>query len=136
MLLTVKEINFKKYRVLVLVKLNKNVLYSNKKFSNELLKIMPTLQYHKCKNNNDISFLKELSFTNYAHVFEHIAIDLQTKYMLEYKIGLDKSLLGMTKLDEINAKASIELSYWDDLIALKSISNAEKIINSLDWCAF
>lgn len=129
---TVKEINVKKYRIICLVVVQLEHAYSNEIFAQKLLKIMPTLASHKCKNSSNNSFFEEIKKTSLAHVFEHIVIDLQIKYLSENGCAENTSILGTTEwFNKNQGMSKVELSYCDDLLALKAIKEAEKLINQL-----
>lgn len=130
--ISVKSINVKKFRIVCIVEVANNYLYSNDKIKDKLLKICPTLLYHKCKNSHNNNFIDELGSTMLPHVFEHLIIDLQIKELSNKTITCNQQILGTSQwINKDNGLAKVELSYVDDLLALKAIKEAQEIINSL-----
>ncbi len=119
----VTDITVKQYRVVCLVKVEGNK-YSDQNLADNLLKLMPNLANHKCKNNLGENFLQVMHNTSLPHLLEHMIIDIQSK-------STQKALFGTTEwVDEQQGIAKIELSYEDDLHCLEAIKQAVEIINS------
>lgn len=124
----VTDITVNKYRLIVRVQLG-NTRYSSCKIKEKLLKNNPTLALHKCKNDSGDKFIDILDKTSLAHVLEHLIIDFQIKY-LENSAMSKKSIFGTTEwIDKDKGLARIDLSYADDVIAIKAINSAEELLN-------
>lgn len=132
----VTDITVKKYRIVCLVKIAGDC-YSNDIIKNKVLTIMPSLKFHKCKNADDKAFKDILNTTSLAHILEHMIIDKQIQAHKDYVE--DKSsnieLFGTTKwIDEKQGLAQVEVSFYDDVVALKAIKESQKILNNLINC--
>lgn len=120
----VTNIVVKKFRIICTVKLNSQK-YSNAEVKKALLKAMPNLALHKCKNSSGNNFETAMNSTSLAHVLEHMIIDIQSKYTNEV-------LLGTTEwVDKSLGLAKIELSYTDDLVCLSAIQEAQNLLNKI-----
>lgn len=124
----VTDITVKNYRIFVRVQLS-NIKYSNLQIKDRLLKKAPTLKFHECKNHMNQNFEEVLESTSLAHILEHLIIDFQIKYIQDAGIT-KKPIFGTTEwLDKDSGVAKIEISFVDDIIALKAINSAENLLN-------
>lgn len=120
----VTNIVVKNFRIICTVKLN-SIKFSNDKIKAALLKEMPRLALHKCKNLTGSTFDEVMGSTSLAHVLEHMIIDIQSNYT-------DEVLLGTTEwIYEYSGIAKIELSYTDDLVCLSAIKEAVDKLNNI-----
>lgn len=127
---SVKKIHVKKYRIVCIVACQQGYEKSNLSLKQKVLNEFPNLAYHKCKNKNHNSFSDEIDKTEIAHVFEHIVIDLQTRYMNNQKHHREETFFGTTQsYDKDQGLYNVELNYFDDIVALRSIKEAEEFIN-------
>ena len=85
----VTDITVKQYRIVCLVKVGSNK-YSDSGLANMLLKKLPNLANHKCKNNSGAQFSEVMATTSIPHLLEHMIIDLQSK-------STAKALFGTTE---------------------------------------
>ena len=126
----VNDITVRGDRIVCLCKIS-NQLYSNEDIKAALLKIMPTLTNHKCKNSNGDAFVDIMSTTSLAHLLEHMIIDLQIKAIEEREIPA-KPIFGTTEwINKDEGIAKIEVSYIDDIIALSAIKQAINKLNTI-----
>lgn len=123
----ITNIVVKKFRIICIVKLNSQK-YSNEEIKSSLLKLMPNLAVHKCKNFSGNNFETVMSSTSLAHILEHMIIDIQSKHT-------DEVLLGTTEwIDKDTGLAKIELNYTDDLVCLSAIQEAQMLLNNIMKC--
>lgn len=121
----VTNIVVKKFRIICTVSLGAQK-HSNEKIREALLKEMPTLAAHKCKNSYGKNFSEALASTSLAHVLEHMIIDIQSKHT-------SVALFGTTEwINEDAGIAKIELTYTDDLICLAAIKEAVNLLNEIN----
>ena len=86
------------------------------------------LPQHACVNENGQLFGDAMDRTPLPHLLEHLAIDLQTR-----RCGRDDVMfVGTTDwIDEQKGTARIQMSFTDDLMALRSFQDAVKALNGL-----
>lgn len=124
----VNNITVNKYRIFVLVQLGEQH-FSNIRIKEKLLLNAPNLAYHKCKNKNDEDFVDVMDKTSLAHLLEHLIIDFQIQFLEEDGVS-GKPIFGTTEwIDQDKGLAKVEVSFYDDIIALKAIKSAEKLLN-------
>ena len=86
----------------------------------------PSLMHHTCVNEEGPTFGAVMDSTSVPHLIEHIAIDLQTRMATEP----DATFVGTTEwLDERAGLACIELSFIDDLQAMRAFKQAVDFVN-------
>lgn len=86
----------------------------------------PNLPLHTCKNSSGKTFAAVMNKTSLPHLFEHLVIDLQTQASIQD----ERVFIGTTEwLDEAAGKARIEVSFADDLNALRAFRDAAQILN-------
>lgn len=125
----VTDILVKKYRIICTVKIEGDK-YSNSAIKDKLLEIKPSLKKHSCKNANNEPLSSVLDTTSIPHILEHLIIDNQIQYRNNEED--DVSILGTTEwINEDEGIAKIEFSFYDDVTALKSINEAQNLLNSL-----
>ena len=91
-----------------------------------VLQRFPHLPHHACVNPAGGSFSDVMNDTPMPHLVEHIVIDLQTQAAQS-----DEALfVGTTEwLDEAAGTACIQVSFTDDLVALRSFREAVDVVN-------
>ena len=86
----------------------------------------PDIARHACVNGLGRTFGSVMETTSIAHLLEHIAIDLQVREAE----APDARFVGTTEwIDEAAGKARIELSFNDDLAALRAFNKALQFLN-------
>ena len=94
-----------------------------------LLEKYPSLADHACVNRCGDRFVDIVDDTSLPHVLEHLAIDFQVRYALDAPETL---FVGTTQwIDEAAGRARVELSFSDDLVALRALRDAERALNEL-----
>ena len=108
-------------------------LYTDADFASKLLARFPSLGHHACKNDFGPHFSDVIASTSIAHVLEHLIIDAQLR---SKSAPLDKTLVGWTHwVDEGRGLAEIEVSFFDDVIAVCALNDSVSLLNEL-LCAF
>lgn len=86
----------------------------------------PSLPHHTCVNEVGPTFAAVMDETSVPHLIEHIAIDLQTRAAADP----ETMFVGTTEwLDEDAGLARIELSFDDDLEAMRAFNQAVTFVN-------
>ena len=86
----------------------------------------PSLPHHACVNEIGPTFAAVMDATSVPHLIEHIAIDLQTRVAADP----ETVFVGTTEwLDEDAGLARIELSFDDDLEAMRAFNQAVAFVN-------
>lgn len=85
----------------------------------------PHLPEHACVNDEGTRFGAVMDHTDLPHLLEHLVIDLQVQ-----RSDTDKAFTGVTRwTDRAAGVATIEMSYSDDLVALRAFRDAVDMIN-------
>ena len=86
----------------------------------------PDIATHACVNESGRHFGAVMRYTSIAHLLEHIAIDEQVRD----SENDDALFVGTTEwVDEQAGRARIQLSFNDDLSALKAFNKALRFLN-------
>ena len=100
----------------------------------------PNLPRHACVNDEGDTFAAVMDHTSLPHLLEHLVIDFQTRAAVRRGDGaeagsaaayadagaaLDAVFVGTTEwTDEAAGRARIEVSFLDDLVALRAFRDA------------
>lgn len=126
----VNKIDVKQNRVVVFVECKQGHTMTDSHIASTAIAQFPNLQLHKCKNAKSVSFTDVLDNTSIPHLFEHIVIDMQISKLPSDSPVVD--LFGFTQWEnEQNGIARVELTFYDDLVAIECVNNAAEFINSL-----
>ena len=91
------------------------------------LRTFPSLPHHSCVNGIAPTFSAVMETTSIPHLIEHIAIDAQTRSARDGHA----SFVGTTEwLNEAAGIARIELSFTDDLQAMRAFRRAIDFVNA------
>lgn len=86
----------------------------------------PNLPHHTCVNESGPVFASVMERTPLPHLLEHLVIDLQTSA----SICSDVSFVGTSEwIDEEAGTARIQVSFTDDLVALRAFRDAAAYLN-------
>lgn len=101
--------------------------YTDSELAADLLGKHPTLARHACVNDVGNTFGDVIEHTAVPHLLEHLVIDLQAR-----SGGcLDDTFVGTTEwVDEVRGKAVVQVSFVDDLVALRAFRDAAEKINA------
>ena len=87
----------------------------------------PTLAMHACVNATGKTFGHVMECTSMAHLLEHLVIELQTR-ACENEAAV---FTGTSEwLDEAAGVACVQVSFKDDLEALRAFNNATHFLNT------
>ncbi len=101
--------------------------YSSPKLAAFVTTQYPNLLAHACVNGTGDVFGAVVETTSVPHILEHLAIDVQTRDARE----ADATFVGTTEwLDEEQGIARIEMSFRDDLHALRAFAEATRFLNT------
>ena len=88
----------------------------------------PDLPIHSCVNEVGTAFGSVIEHTSVPHMLEHLVIDIQTH---ETGTPLATTFVGTTEwTDEEAGKARVEISFRDDLQALRAFNKALEFLNT------
>jgi len=86
----------------------------------------PNITRHACVNGKGSTFGAVIACTSVPHLLEHVAIDLQTQAATDDAA----TFVGTTEwVDEAAGTACIQLSFADDLVALRAFRDALVFLN-------
>lgn len=86
----------------------------------------PHLARHSCVNERGPYFGAVMNDTPLPHLLEHIVIDLQTRR----SDNAAQTFVGTTEwIDETAGKARVQVSFTDDLVALRAFRDAVRFLN-------
>ncbi|MBX9032716.1 cyanophycin synthetase family protein [Gordonibacter massiliensis (ex Traore et al. 2017)] len=90
----------------------------------------PDLPSHACVNGAGDTFGAVMEATSLPHMLEHLVIDLQTR-AAPAGSRPDVVYVGVTRwTDESAGRAHIEVSFTDDLVALRAFRDAARFLNA------
>jgi hypothetical protein len=94
----------------------------------QVLRTYPHLLEHTCVNDRGGTFAAVAARTSVAHLVEHMVIEEQTR--LEPPDAPARIYTGMTKWVDRDARvARIDVSFADDLVALRAFNRAVDTLN-------
>ena len=94
-------------------------------FARDICAAFPALPLHTCVNSHGSTLGDCLERTSLPHVLEHLVIDFQVSYD-------DGIFVGTTEwLDRNTGTARIEVSYRDDVEALRALQQAVSALNGV-----
>ena len=86
----------------------------------------PALPHHTCVNESGPTFASVMERTPLPHLLEHLVIDLQTRAAT----CDDAAFVGTTDwIDEAAGTARVQVSFTDDLVALRAFRDAAAYLN-------
>jgi hypothetical protein len=92
------------------------------------LDLLPGLARHQCRHAEGRPFAEELPDTEFAHLFEHVALELMALS------GSPRTLAGETRWDwdrDPRGTFRVTLQYDDDLVCLGAVKGASSVVRSL-----
>lgn len=99
-----------------------------------VLKTFPDLPRHACVNERGATFGAVMGLTPLPHLLEHMVVDLQVRSQLAEAGSAAKAdarpIVGTSEwLDEGTGLARIDVSFADDLVALRAFRDATACLN-------
>lgn len=127
--LTVERITVKRDRIVCEVGVSDvQHRYTNEQLIARVCRVVPHLPGHTCKNAQGLTFSAVMNQTSLPHLLEHMVIALQAKDASDAA----KIFVGTTEwLDEQAGLARVEVSFTDDLDALRAFRVAVQILNEV-----
>lgn len=114
------------------VRLRPNLELTTPEAMEKVLDVFPRLARHSCVNGKGPTFAAVMDCTSWAHVLEHLVIDLQVSAHQDRGDQDDPWFVGNTQwLDRSAGTARIQVSYRDDLVALKAFKDGVAFLNDL-----
>lgn len=102
---------------------------TNSALAARVLVAYPHLPLHACVNDEGDVFGAVLDHTSLPHLLEHLVIDEQTR--AASASARDVVYVGTTEwTDEFAGRARIEVSFTDDLVALRAFRHALDFLNA------
>lgn len=91
----------------------------------------PDIVRHACVNDEGDTFGAVIDHTSLPHVLEHLVISIQTSAAAKNRAASnDLVFTGTTEwIDEKAGRARIEVSFTDDLVALRAFRDATRFLN-------
>jgi hypothetical protein len=92
------------------------------------LELLPGLARHRCRHADGRPLTEELADTEFAHLFEHVALELMVLS------GSPRTLEGETRWDwDMDPRGTfrVSLQYDDDLVCLGAVKGASAVVRSL-----
>ena len=87
----------------------------------------PQLPHHACVNEKGSTFGAVMDHTSLPHLLEHLVIDEQVRALPDSQA----TFVGTTEWTDVAAgRARIEVSFTDDLVALRAFRDATRFINT------
>lgn len=96
----------------------------------------PDIVHHACVNDFGDTFAAVMDRTSLPHVLEHLVISLQARAVAEEGARSDTArngtvFVGTTEwTDEFAGRARVEVSFADDLVALRAFRDATCFLNN------
>lgn len=88
----------------------------------------PDLPLHACVNDSGMAFGSVIEKTSVPHMLEHLVIDIQTH---DTNTPLSSTFVGTTEWTDYEAGAAcVEVSFRDDLQALRAFNKAVEFLNT------
>lgn len=114
-------------RVLCEVEVDPARSHTDPSLAQTLLKDHPTLASHACVNDTGAVFGEVIEHTSVPHLLEHLVIDLQVRAGECANV----TFVGTTEWeDERAGRATVQVSFTDDLVALRAFRDATEKINA------
>ena len=119
----VENITVGKGRISYVVRLAPDERYTSEDLMERVLEDFPCLSCHTCVNAQGPTFAAVMNRTSRAHLLEHMVIDLQVREFQER--NRSPLFVGNTQwVDEVAGVARVQVSYQDDLVALRAFKQA------------
>lgn len=113
-----------------------------------VLAVVPTLAQHACINERGTTFAAVMDCTPLPHLLEHLVVDLQVRAESGQWFTLpgaaaetppsmagvtcERPIVGTSEwLDEAAGVARIDVSFADDLVALRAMRDSVALLNEL-----
>ncbi len=128
--LTIERLEVRRDRIVATVRVDPAKPNSTPRLAHALTSVLPDLPRHACVNSEGDYFASVMDHTSLPHVLEHVVIDLQTSAFAT--TDPDRVFTGVTRwTDSSHGRATVEVSYHDDVTAIRAFRDAARLLNSL-----
>lgn len=125
--LRIESLTVQPGRIVCEVRIDPARRYTDSGLAADLLEKHPTLACHACVNGVGDVFGDVIGHTAVPHLLEHLVIDLQARSGGR----LSDTFVGTTEwVDEAQGRAVVQVSFADDLVALRAFRDAADKINA------
>ncbi|MBQ3106077.1 MAG: hypothetical protein IJC51_01180 [Eggerthellaceae bacterium] len=142
--MSVERITVRRDRMVLLVRC-RGARYADCALASRLRELYPALSSHACVNERGPRFGDVMDCTPLPHLLEHLVIELQGdaapfggnalsdgKASFDGRASSGGLLLGATEwLDESAGLARVQMSYRDDMTAMRALSEALAVLNDI-----
>lgn len=105
-----------------------NYAYTDQALMNEVLKSVPSVAQHTCRNAKGIRFCDVMNETSLPHLLEHLIVDAQARRSKNE----DRIFTGTTQWSvDDRLVAQVSVSYEDDLVAFDVVNKSVAFLNRL-----
>lgn len=127
--LRVKSIRVRADRIEIQVGVqSEKYAYTDKALMQRVLENYPSLALHACRNHKGTLFSDVMNNTAVPHLLEHMVVDGQTRATRDEQ----RIFTGTTQWDAHDLlKAHVAVSYEDDLVALRVLSECVSYLNEI-----
>lgn len=140
-MLRLESVVVRRDRVVLVVRMDEGVpRFTSRELTDRILAQFPDLPFHPCVNAKGPQFGDVMDHTSIPHVLEHLVIDLQADAFTRAharqeeagQVRIPPLLTGVTKwIDREGGLAQIQVSFFDDLVALSAIRAGVDFLNTL-----
>lgn len=113
---------------------NPDCLYTTEPLMQKIQIHFPRIPQHTCANKKGKTFCAVMDHTSLPHLMEHLVIELQMQHYEQSGEREAQSscavFVGATRwTDKNEGRARIEVSFTDDLVALRAFRDASNFLN-------
>ncbi|MEG0072075.1 MAG: hypothetical protein RR362_02665 [Raoultibacter sp.] len=113
-------------RVICEVRVDPRYASTTPELSCRMQRAFPDIASHTCVNECGDTFGAVIDHTSLPHLLEHVVIDAQTRASTDPRT----IFVGTTRwLDKMHTKARVEVSFTDDLVALRAFLDSAEFLN-------
>ncbi|MGI6534967.1 MAG: cyanophycin synthetase family protein [Eggerthellaceae bacterium] len=128
--LAIERLEVRRDRIVATVRVDPAHPNSTPRLARALTSVLPDLPRHACVNPEGDYFAAVMDHTSLPHVLEHVVIDLQTSAFAA--ADPDRVFTGVTRwTDAARGTATVEVSYHDDVTAIRAFRDAASLLNRL-----
>lgn len=129
--LRVEHVTVKRDRIVALVRVaHERYAHTTPAMIADVSALRPHLLDHACVNDKGDTFAAVACDTTLPHLLEHVAIDMQVESAGAQRAGT--LFIGKTSWEHRRSlRARIEMSYANDIEALRCLKEAAELVNGL-----
>ena len=123
----VERIAVKPDRISLRVRCASSARFVTREVAKQVGEHFPNIVHHACLNDFGPTFGDALENTSVPHLMEHLIIELQAADRFS-----GQPLMGTTEwVNKREGLARVEVSYKDDIVALRAVSEAQAFLNEI-----